>query len=72
MANKVLFFLDASNKWNRIIRRGVAIFILAGLVAGLNDFIQNTGSLIPAFWEPLGVAVLAMLDKALRELIKKE
>ena len=63
--NKVLFFLDASNKWNRIIRRGVVIFVLAGISMLLKDFIVDA----PEIWVPILTAVLAMIDKGVREIL---
>ena len=70
--NKLLFFLPADNKWSRIIRRGVVIFLLAGISGVGVDIVQNPGNSIPAVWLPLITAVLAMLDKAWRELAIKE
>ena len=70
--NKLLFFLPADNKWSRIIRRGVVIFLLAGISGVGVDIVQNPGNSIPAVWLPLITALLAMCDKAWRELATKE
>ena len=64
MANKVLFFLNAENKWNRIFRRGVIMFVFAGISVLLKDFIITA----PGYWVPILTAILAMVDKGLREL----
>ena len=72
MTNKLLFFLPADNKWSRIIRRGVMIFLLAGISGVGVDIVQNSGNSIPAVWLPLITALLAMCDKAWRELATKE
>ena len=69
--NKLLFFLPADSKWSRIIRRGIVIFLLAGASGVGVDFVQNSGSFIPTIWLPLITAVLAMVDKAWRELVKE-
>jgi len=60
---KVLFFLDASNPRNRLIRRFVVIFIFAGIAAILKDFIIGA----PEWLIPLITAVLALIDKWARE-----
>lgn len=61
---KVLFFLDASKPLNRAIRRGVIIFIFAGFAAILQDFIIGA----PQYIIPILTAVLALLDKYLRDI----
>ena len=66
--NKLLFFLPADNKWSRIIRRGVMIFLLAGISGVGVDIVQNSGNSIPAVWLPLITALLAMCDKLLSEI----
>jgi hypothetical protein len=71
MANKVLFFLPADNKWARIARRFVAILIFGKLSVEIIDFIQNSGNLISDNWFIILNAVLAALDKALREIKNK-
>ena len=60
---KVLFFLDASSQRNRLIRRFVVIFIFAGIAAILKDFIIGA----PEWLIPLITAVLALIDKWVRE-----
>jgi hypothetical protein len=71
MANKVLFFLPADNKWARIARRFVAIFVFSGLSAGIVDFIQNSGSFISDNWVVVLTAIGAVIDKAIREFKKQ-
>jgi hypothetical protein len=65
--NKLLFFLPADSKWSRIIRRGIVIFLLAGISSAGVDIVQNSGSFIPAVWLPLLTGLLAALDKMIRE-----
>ena len=66
--NKLLFFLPADNKYSRIIRRGVMIFLLAGISNVGVDIVQNSGNSIPTVWLPLITALLAMCDKLLSEI----
>lgn len=70
---KLLFFLPADKEWARVLRRGVAIFIAAGLAGAFKDALDNSGSYIPSIWLPLITAILAMIDKWARNLtVKKE
>lgn len=61
--NKVLFFLDASKAVNRAIRRAVMIFVFAGFSAMIQDFIIGA----PQYIIPILTAVLAFIDKYLRD-----
>jgi len=65
---KVLFFLDASSGRNRLIRRFVVIFVFAGIAAILKDFIIGA----PEWLIPLITAVLALIDKWVREASASE
>ncbi len=67
MKNKLLLILPADSKWGRIVRRGVVIFILAGLSMVIQDVITNSGTYIGEMWVALLTAILAMLDKMQRE-----
>ena len=68
MKNKLLLVLPADSKWGRIVRRGVVIFVLAGLSMVIQDTIANSGTYIGELWVALLTAVLAMIDKSIREL----
>ncbi len=70
MKKKLLFFLSAEKKSSRIIRRGVAIFILAGLASVIGDTLFHYGHYLSETWIILLTAILATLDKTLRELKK--
>lgn len=60
---KVLFFLDASKPYNRILRRAVVIGFLSFIVVGIKSLIPQ----LPEAYMPILVAVLAALEKAIRE-----
>jgi len=67
MQNKLLLILPADSKWGRIARRGLVIFVLAGLSMVIQDVITSSGTYMGEMWVALLTAVLAMCDKGIRE-----
>ena len=62
----MLIFLDEKNNYHRIVRRGLAIGALTALAMILQEYI----SISPEILTPILAAVLAMIDKTIRELKK--
>ena len=65
--DKLLFVLPADKLWARTVRRAVVIFVLAGLSVVVKDRLAFS----PEWAVPLLTAVLAALDKFLREILEK-
>lgn len=62
----MLIFLNENNNYHRIVRRGLAI----GVLTALAMFVQGYISLSPEILVPVLAAILAMIDKTIRELKK--
>ena len=67
---RLLLFLPAENAWSRIIRRGVVIGVLTLISVVLASAL--TENLAPGYATPILVAILAMIDKSLREFRNKK
>ncbi len=61
---KVLFFLDASNPINRVIRRGVMVAVLTFVAILLKDGIMP---IVGDGYIAIITAILVAIDKAVRE-----
>jgi hypothetical protein len=69
---KMLVFLNSSNKWHRILRRGVVVAFLTFVSIALQGFIIDTnGTMVPEYMIPVFTAILVMLDKMIREESEK-
>lgn len=65
---KLLLFLPSQYIWSRVARRMVVIFLLAGFSSVITDLLQNSGNYVPDILIPILTAILAGIDKALREI----
>ena len=67
MTNKMLFFLDPTKKYHRILRRGLVIGGLTFLSTIGFGLMETNPTMIP-----LLTAILAILDKSISEMKKEK